>query len=194
MLLLPAPEGEPGEGRADGLPVHVLQYAILSLFVFSGLQKVVHGHYLRGELFTLHTLYIHDYLGDRLRDVVQVLGGLFGQAPSQPSEWLGGYAGSPLAAAPWVLHALLVLSLAVVAMEIGAPLLVAWRRTRSVGLPLLILLQVAIAFNSYEFGIAFVSLNCQLLFLRRGHRVGYGLLMAAQAAFYLTVIFKPGFL
>lgn len=194
LVVLPAPEGEPGEGKADGLAVHVLQYAILSLFVFSGLQKVVHGYYLSGELFTLHALYIPDYLGDRLRDVLQLVGGVLGEGLEPYLGWEGAYAGEPVTVPPWILRTLLPLGAGVLLMEIGAPLLVAWRRTRPFGLVLLILLQVAIALGSYELGIAFVSLNCILLFLRRGYRVGYLLIMAAQAAFYVAVILDPGLL
>jgi hypothetical protein len=86
------------------------------------------------------------------------------------------------------------MEVSVVALEITAPLLVAFRRTRAYGLPLLVLLQVAIAVSSYEIGIAFVSLGCVLLFLRRGYRMAYLVLIAAEAAFYVAVIIDPGLL
>lgn len=61
LVLFPARETtDSGEALVDGTATRILQIGILAVWFFSGVQKIVQGYYLSGEMFAFQTLFQPD--------------------------------------------------------------------------------------------------------------------------------------
>lgn len=159
-LLLLLSLGEPTED--GGLhPLRVAQAGILTVFLYAGVQKLVHGYYVDGQLFALRVLYDDGDMGRRLRWMLSFAGERFGlpvppaDAQPRPSLLVDVAAVLPT----WVRGALIVASNATWIAEIGLPVVALWRSSRTFAVVALLGLEGVILALSGEvsFGITVVA-------------------------------------
>lgn len=146
----------PDDAAERRLLMRALRWLVCLVLFTSGLQKVVHGYYFRGQYLT-YSLWIETF-----RPVLALLlsAGEYARLTSFRSE-VG--AGPYLTSSPL----LLLVANAVWIAELGLPLLLLWPRTRRVAVAatLALLAGIEVAAREMFFGLVFT--NGVLLFLPR---------------------------
>jgi len=154
---------------------NIICFGIGSLWFYSGVQKLFHGHYLNGEMFLLDSIagennsnisYINNY-------IVNLLVPGFGKTFSSiPSCCTNREVSLPLLANIFFKLQGLIITFA----EIVLPLLLLSTKWRRHAIFSLILLQTLIAIFSLELDFAFTSLAALTLILQTNYRFVYGIL------------------
>jgi len=175
-----------GSERNTDLAVRIIWCAALSVWLWGGVQKLVHGYYVNGEYFALAVVFDDSILADRLRWVVNW------SREFQGVEPIVAIAGGPietavklpLTALDWTV--LITMARTIVVAEVLLPLTILSNRFRRTGIFVLIFVQIAIAVVSGEFDFAITGVAVLLLGAPRLGRVGYPLLMLAAVALAIT--------
>lgn len=145
-----APSNARPERSREGQLIWALWVTMLSLWFYSGLQKLLHGYYVGGELFASYALLDHStVLGGRLRALLAAFG---------PSPTLAPLGSGDLAVSVSHHWVLLLSSWAVLGSELAAPLLTLLPRFRRLGVGLLVSLQAGVAGFSGEYDFALTGL------------------------------------
>ncbi len=170
------PTGSGSAGQVDGTACRFLMFAILSVYFWSGIQKLFHGYYGNGEFFALF-LFVSE--GSRISEFfLAVFAGMaswFGEpAPGLLSEpdWLRP---ATFVYPGWAIGFLIAQCWLTLVTEIVFPWLVVVRRTRELGLLLLLPTATVIAVVSGETGFALTNAACLLLFFPKQARWSYPL-------------------
>jgi hypothetical protein len=171
---------DPGETIKGPSTARLIQFLMLSVWFYSGIQKLFHGYYMSGEYMALEAFSGESRLGVSLAWLLHSLERATGAPPFPP---LHCCVTAPLSLQWWEVAILRSLGILTVAAEIGFPLLLLFRRTRAAGVFLLFCLQLAIGIFSREIDFAFTSTAILLLFTPKIARVGY----AALAIAFLVV-------
>ncbi len=158
LLVLPA-------RRAGGL----LRYAILSVYFYAGLQKLVRGYYWSGEALAIEALTSPAGGAQFLRAEVHALASWLGwTAPSmlQPAvpNWLGA---ETIVLPEWVKSFLRFSARSAVVIELALPLLLLRRSTRTGASIALVLFALYATVAADEFRFGSINLGLVLLFFPR---------------------------
>lgn len=144
----------------------LLQFALLSVFFYSGVQKLVHGQFASGE-YLLRTVALES---SHMADVLTAGFGLVSALPSaRASDLVLGPV--PLDVTPQLHAGVRLLSLLIIAAELSVPVLVAARVRGSRWL--LLATQVGIGLSSGEFDFAITATGLILLFWRKPPRIAW---------------------
>lgn len=160
ILAFALASGEPeGPPRRSALvfTARWAQVLFLSVWFYAGVQKLVHGYYLNGELFGLEAFADDRGLtlglsGAVLLMMTTLAGWLGGTVPHVSAATLTDAVQLPLA--PWMGPFLTALSTMIVVIEVGIPLLFLLPRARKAAVVALGLAQVGIALSSMEIDFA----------------------------------------
>ena len=178
-------EAEQSPATVDGTACRLIMFAILTVFFWSGVQKIYHGYYLNGEFFTL-LLFVPEESAIRAL-VLASLDGLVATTKLVPlpeipePNWLRAGA---ISYPSWAIHLLIVQSHLIVLSEVLFPLLVVFERTRQLGKLLLIPTAIGIAVISWETGFALTNVACVLLFFPRQARWSFASAFALVLAIH----------
>ena len=197
LLLFP---DQPVSGRAgdqagclvDGTSVHLTQFALLSIYFYSGVQKIVHGFWWQGE-YLAHCLISREdmgmwYMGQQVVQKVEaMLGGLEMTFPLTKAMRLETV---PLEVPGWAIVFFIIMSWLVIATELVPPLLILIPRTRSLGLLLIILTMLGIAVYSWEVEFMFASVGVLLLYFPKHAVRNFSIALAVHFAWSLFVVIK----
>jgi len=160
-----APDGSRPPPVIEARPVRLIQLAIVLVWVYAGIQKLVHQRYWNGELLALYAL----YSGGRFEGVTQWLVSLMTrvagvEAVELPLTWPTSLTPQPLGVPAWLCAWFIWLGRATVLLELALPLGMAVRRTRRVAVIGLVLLQLLIALLTGEISFGLSGLVCAVLF------------------------------
>jgi hypothetical protein len=190
LLLFPAPEPPRDPGgtdsllpNVDGLCSRVIQFGFLSVFFYSGVQKIFHGRYLNGEMFAYYAMFERHPLATSQRWILDWFQTDLGQQFAFPQTW-HGVGGTidfdiPLGAVIWFI----TLGWLTVLGECLLPILVCFQRTRRAALLALLVFLTIIAITSQEIGFGFTAAACLLLFWPGISRWSYLLLFMFELAY-----------
>jgi hypothetical protein len=175
--------------KVSGESCHLARLLVLSVYFFAGIQKLIHGIWLNGEylahsLFeaTNGTLLTTQYM---LRFISSISGSL-AEIPIN----LSIDANMVMLTIPgWVVVYFLVMSWTTIVSEISIPLLVVFRRTRKIGIRLMLVLTVIIGLLAFETEFMFASVGCALLFFFDKGIRNYSMLLAAHIVWSLSLLF-----
>lgn len=192
LLLLLAfadrPVDGPADGRrwVDGTACRLSQLALLSVYFYAGLHKLVHGMWHQGEFLT-HSLFESGRfdMAASMRWVLDSLGLLAAEAPLQLPE---SFTTESFALSGPTLAVLLSLSWVILLSELAAPVLVLMPRTRKVGLVFLLAAQVGIGLFAWETEFMFGALGVALLFFPGRPWRNYSWLLALHVAWSVGLI------
>ncbi|HLM74808.1 MAG TPA: hypothetical protein VK459_19000 [Polyangiaceae bacterium] len=170
-LLLLLALGAPPQG--GGLhPLRAAQAGIVAVFFGAGIQKLMHGYYIDGQLLALRALYDEGGMGIRLRRLLSLVSDLL-HLPSPPARALpkpSFITEAPVTLPGWVWSALCVISNGTWIAEVGLPMAAlssAKRRWTVFGL---IGLEGVILILSGEVSFGFTVVACLLSFFPRQAR------------------------
>ncbi len=152
---------------------------MLSVWFYSGLQKLFHGYYLSGEYFTLEALSVESGLGRDLNSLLLWLAPHLGGGHIRPIACCGFGA---IEFPRWGSLLFQGMGFGTVLAEISVPVLALFRSTRVAGILLLFVFQFAIAKLSHEFDFAFTAFGILLLFTPKIAKQGYLILVALYIA------------
>lgn len=168
----------------------LIQLAVLTIYFYSGVHKLVHGFWLNGE-YLGQALYAGASSGfwRSTQLLLEGAAGLFGlpleKFPYAQSADMGRV---PVEAPAWTLWVFLIVSWLTVLSEIFVPVLVLMRRTRRLGIHLMLWLVVAVGALSWETEFMFLAIGCILLFFPRNAARNYIILTVVHTAWSLFVI------
>lgn len=169
---------EPERQSGDGL--RLLWLAVLSVWFFAGIQKLVHGQYLDGRFMAL-ALLGDGQLGAHLRGGLELLQADATSALVNPVLASFGPSEQGLSATARVYS--VALGWLVVIAELGLPVLACFPRTRTLAVWGLSVAQAAIGFVSGELDFAITGLALIGLGSARHVRARYATLAVAGALF-----------
>ena len=189
LLLFPA---GPADERDEvcGLAPSLVRATTLSVWFYAGVQKLVYGRYLDGEMLAASGLFEGGKMVSSLTPAVLTLARVTGtQVGELPLSWPATLEASELALPGLALAFVLGSSWLVVLGELLLPLLVLrGGRASKPALVALIALQIAIALLSAELSFGVTSAAALLLFAPDWARRGYPLLAVAIAAAWVAII------
>lgn len=177
------------EERGGLHPLRVAKAGILAVFFYAGVQKLVHGYYIDGQLLALRALYDDGDMGRRLRWLLSTTGGLL------------GWSGLPAGALPrpsfvteaevtlpgWAWSAVHVLSNGTWIAETGLSVLALHPATRAWAVIGLLGLEGVILIVTGEISFGFTVVACLLSFFpcvaRRIYPLGFLALGVVAAVF-----------
>lgn len=160
-LLLLLALGEP-DGDGGLHPLRVAQVGILTVFFYAGVQKLVHGYYVDGQLFTLRVLYDEGDMGRRLRWMLSMTAKLLDlplpspHARPRPSLLVDVEVLLPA----WVRGTLCVVSNATWIAEMGLPIAALFRSSRTFAIAGLLGLEALILIVSGEISFGITVVGC----------------------------------
>ena len=160
-----------GTTRRQGIEQYslgrALKIVVISLWVYAGLQKVVHGQYLNGEFFAYHALFDAGGFGESLRFLVKSANQLIGTGSqydwTAPVTWRV----ERLRLSTSELMFFKILGTSVPLLEILAPLMLLQRKLIPYGLLLLYFAQAILALTSGEWDFALTGFLLLSLFHER---------------------------
>jgi hypothetical protein len=159
----------PMRGGAEALAYRTIQVLLPITFVQSVLSKLFHGYWVGGDYLAYATFYGADYGGlpRMLRFVFGGLDAAFGGLGALP--WARDAVFGPHAVdiPLWARVTILAFSWGVLIAEVGFPLLLISRRTRTVGVIGMMCTQVGIAGLAGLFTWGFAGLICETLYFPR---------------------------
>lgn len=191
LFLLLFPSGPADErGEVDGLAPSLVRATTLSVWFYAGVQKIVHGRYLDGEMLAVSGLLDGGKMVSSLTPAVRTLAGATGVAVGDlPLHWPASYEASELAIPGLALGFVLASSWVVVLGELLLPALVLrGGRAGKPALLALIALQIVIALLSAELSFGVTSAAALLLFAPEWARRGYPVLAVAIVASWLAIV------
>ncbi len=154
------------DARVAAQAHRVLKFALLSVFFYSGVQKLVHGQFASGE-FLLRTVALEaSHMADTLRATL----GLFADLPRADPNVLSLHPVN-LHASPMLRGVLATLSLGIIGAELVVPMLVVARIR--VARWILLATQVGIGLSSGEFDFALTATGIVLLFWKDPPRAAW---------------------
>ncbi len=197
LFLLLWPDRSIGQGtdkqetkQVSSESCHLARLLVLSVYFFAGIQKLIHGIWLNGE-YLAHSL-------------IEVTNGTL-LTTQYMLRFIASISGSPLVEIPlnlsldahmvmitipsWVVVYFLGMSWVTIASEIAIPLLVVFRRTRKIGLRLMLVLTIIIGLLAFETEFMFASVGCALLFFHDKGIRNYSMLLAAHIVWSLSLLF-----
>jgi len=178
LILLDSP---PRTGENRLAPWTKIQVLMLSVWFYSGVQKLLHGYFASGETLALEMLSGDSFLGRNLAIFYHYgLEPIFGAA--EP-PWLSCCHAGPIPLPLAIRLVFPIRGIATIATEIGLPWLVLFDRWRALALGLLFAFQLSVGIFSWELDFAVTAFAILLLFTPRYGRIGYPLLLI----FYLGV-------
>lgn len=175
MILLASQQyGSPRAKKLNLLCVRLIQWLIVSIYVYSGIHKLTNGYYINGEMFSLIVFNDSQTMSTPILDVLHPFLIHFGVT----IPWIPGCCtGAALAYPGWVVMWFLCLSWSVAISEVLIPLFALFRRTRLYGALAFILLQMGIATVSLELDFACSAVAMILLFFPHTAKFNYFLLL-----------------
>jgi hypothetical protein len=182
LLALASRRAEPAAGGPCA--VRVAQAAMLLVFFYTGVQKVVHGYYWDGQFFALRLLYHEGDMGRRLRALFRAIGSLLALPPSpaHAAPRPHALAEVPANLPAWVWLGLRSLSVGTWMAEIGLPLLALRPTLRRGAVLALVGLEAAILVFTGEVHFGFTVVACLLCFFPREARWSYPISMLFLSA------------
>lgn len=141
---------------------NMIIFLMLSVWFFSGLQKIVQGYYLNGEFFALEVLFREPGLGEHAYRFINSIGSWFGL---EKIEFFECCKEGSLKLSYVHVFFLLILSWTTVIAELGLPLMVVFSRYKNYAIAGLFVVQFVIAYFSGEIDFAFTAFAILLLFL-----------------------------
>lgn len=191
VLLLFSRQGtRPEEVQAEAYACHLIQVTVLSIYLFSGLQKLVHGMWLNGE-YLAESLFFRERFGVwyNVQLLVDAMGSIFGERVGQlPLVRSLEADPSPLLLPGWAVVFFIAMGWFVVASEVGAPLLIMNRATRSFGVIAMLIVQCLVGLFSWETEFMFAAVGAMLLWFRHRIVYNYMLLLAIHILWSLGVV------
>lgn len=175
MILLASQQyGSQQAKRLNLLCVRLIQWLIVSIYVYSGLHKLTNGYYINGEMFSLIVFNDSQSMSTPILNVLLPYLMHFGVT----IPWTPGCCTSAALVYPgWVVTWFLGLSWMVTLSEVFIPLFALYRRTRFYGALAFILMQMGIAVVSLELDFACSAVGMILLFFPHKAKVNYFLLL-----------------
>lgn len=164
----------------DNLAPLMIKAVLVSVWIYSGMQKLFHGYFFSGEYLALETLSGESHLGKNLAWILHYVESVFGTEKFSPLICCGG---ADLILPAWEVFLFRAMGVMTVLTEIFLPLTLLFRKTRLIGVILLFLFQLTIGLSSAEIDFAFTAVAILLLFEPRVARVAYPVL----GFFYLVV-------
>jgi hypothetical protein len=147
----------------------LLRYAILTIFFYSGVQKLLYGYYWSGEIFALEAYAHPNEIASLFRKQLAFVAGLFSlPMPALPinPDWTQNM---KLDIPAWMSTSFRMMGRGALAAEIFLPLLVLYRRTRHLALACLVLFSVYISVFANEYEFASTNMACLILFFNPRH-------------------------
>ena len=157
-----------GTGRRQSIEEHslcrALKILVISLWVYAGLQKIVHGQYLNGEFFAYNALFDQGDFGESLRFLVRLVSQVTGATSEY--DWFGAiiWRVEYVRLSDWELSFFKILGSSVPVVEIMAPMLLLQRNLRPFGVVLLYFIQAVLAITSGEWDFALTGFLLLSLF------------------------------
>jgi hypothetical protein len=174
-----------GEARMESerLQSALFQCIILIVWFYSGVQKVVHGYFLNGELMAMYMYFDQTRLAATLRSVSDLE--LF---RLQTNLGPLGFEKTPLGITPMVRFICVGFARVVTVTEIVLPILAVFRRTQCPAVVALIVMMVLIWFFSGIASFAFTSLACFLLFFPASAKRNFSILGGILALYTASLL------
>lgn len=174
--------------------VSLIQYTLLSIYFFSGIQKICQGQWLSGEflskcLFGNTNLALSMTLRPILRNLQNLLHSPLPPLPIPSAKTMEVVMFSIPEWTKWVFKGM---SWTIILAEILTPILVFVPKTRRHGLVLLLFTQMLIGVASWELEFMFGALGCVLLYDPAHSRRNYCLLTAVQILYSLGIYLSGG--
>jgi hypothetical protein len=174
LLMLLDPREEGGSPRVSA--ASMIKLLMLSVWFYSGLQKLVHGYVWSGEYFALATLTRDGGLGRNLEALLRLVESRLGTATFAPIQCcLDGRIHLPA----WEMRLFQAMGVSTITAELLLPLGVLVGRLERASIYLLLALQLAIALLSLEIDFAFTAFAVLFLFVPGRARLAYGGLAVA---------------
>lgn len=180
MFPAPAPRSQ-SLLPVSGLAPHLLQATIVLVWFYAGLQKVVHGYYLNGEMMAMYGMFAGGKMTPFFMEVIHRI------------EWLSSASSGnlPLACPEsvdqvvfeipiWVKAVFISVSWVIVISELLFPPLTLLRRMRKMAIAAMIALQVIIGICTLELSFSLTSIACLLLFFPAAARRNFVILILGQ--------------
>jgi hypothetical protein len=162
--------------RVDGLQARTIQVLLGFAMFYSGLQKIIQGRWLNGETLAYFGLFDdrNSLLTAFLCGGLKVVGRLLGeQVPHVPLVGPSSLALTDFWLPGWVLAYFLVLSWGAVCAETFLPVLVLFKRTRTLGLIGVTATITIVSATAGVFGFTFTGVSCCLLFFPKKTRITF---------------------
>lgn len=143
--------------------MRIAQAGILIVFFQAGVQKLVHGYYIDGQLLALRVLYDEGEMGRRLRGVLSYAAQLLDILPLPPAQALSRpsfIAEADVSLPDWVRAVLCMASNTTWMSEMGLPILVFNKALRARAIYSLLALEAVILFFSGEVSFGLTVLLC----------------------------------
>lgn len=166
LILYRCNKDEEASNELPDLILSFIRFSFLWVVFFAGVQKLVHGYYLNGEIFKIYLAQPNDGLGLAVDRLLRLSGLSAGTTPRDILPETSLDAQLPTQAR----QLFRFLGVAVVFGEIAVPVLV-WLKPR-IGRWLLLALTVSVAAVPQEFSFAVTALACVFTYFQ----VGYGAL------------------
>ena len=172
--------------RAAELREAVL-FVIAGAYAIAGLQKLAQGYWHDGEFLALELVYGTGGLAHSMQTTFDAIATALGLEPVlADSRGLDVLAARPLPLPRWAATMVLALSWSFLALEILAPALLLWSRTRRSGLVLLAFVQIGIGMFAWETEFMCLALAGVAL---QGRHVGRNLALVLALEVSLAVLF-----
>lgn len=171
MVVSPAePSREPGEPSRplsiDARAVRLIQLAIISVWAYAAIQKVVHERYWNGELLGLYGLYEGGRFAGLTARFASLASRLTGaEAAALPLTWPASLLPQPVAAPVWLCASLVWLGRGTIGLELGIALGLLFPRTRTAAAAGLMAFQTVIALVTGEISFGLAGLVSAVLFV-----------------------------
>jgi hypothetical protein len=172
--------------RAAELRETVL-FVIAGTYALAGLQKLAQGYWHDGEFLALELVYGTGGLAHSMQVTFDAIAAAFGLEPvlADP-RGLDVLAARPMPLPRWAATTVLALSWSFLALELLAPALLLWSRTRRAGLVLLAFVQIGIGMFAWETEFMCLALAGVAL---QGRHVGRNLALVLALEVSLAVMF-----
>lgn len=184
IVLLGYPARLNGPARQDGRNVRLLWFALLTVWIYAAIQKIVHGQYLNGEFMALELVTKQGELASFIRGFLEPLQRALGDAPNV-SRFPVELTTTPVSLSLLERGFCVAAGWGVVLGELSVAACAVLMRNRPRAVALVALGQVGLAVTSGEHDFAFTALALVGLGVSRSAPVRYGLLSICVAAFYL---------
>jgi len=190
LLLLIFPNNKRVDGTHDGTAIRLVQFSILSIYFFGGVQKLVLGQWLNGEF--LLNLFLRNGMAGLTSTVSALIWKLDSNALVNWGGMARGFQAVPFEISSFAFGIILILSWLTLLTEIGLPLLFLFKKSLKVGIFLIIILQIVIGFSAWETEFMFAALGCIFLFFNKNSIKNYSLLGLAHFSWTILIVYVLG--
>lgn len=165
----------------------IVLFVIAGAYAIAGLQKIAQGYWHDGEFLALELVYGTGGLAHSMQATFETIAAVFGLEPvvADPGG-LDALGARPLLLPRWAATTVLAMSWSFLALELLAPALLLWSRTRRVGLVLLAFVQIGIGMFAWETEFMCLALAGVAL---QGRHVGRNLAWVLVLEVALAVMF-----